>query len=78
MNYRKKLGIEYGDINPNVSSEERIKYINFKLAALGLPVFQEESDGNSAYFIDLFEDIINNFKEKNRLSNVHVICNDTC
>lgn len=73
MNYRKKLGIEYGDINPDISSEERIKYINFKLAALGLPVFDDTSDGDSAYFIDLFEDIIIDFKEKNRLSNIHEI-----
>lgn len=68
MDYRKMLGIEHGDINPDVSSEDKIKYINFKLASLGLPVFEEGVEGNGAYFIDLFEDIIKDFKEKNRMS----------
>ena len=75
MDYRKKLGIEFGDINPDVSSEDRIKYINFKLASLGLPVYREEGDDvtSSSYFIDLFDDIIKDFKEKNRLIDVHEI-----
>ena len=73
MDYRKMLGIEYGDINPDVSSEDKIKYINFKLASLGLPVFEEGIEGDGAYFIDLFEDIINDFKEKNRLSDANDI-----
>ncbi len=66
MDYRKKLGIEFGDINPDVSSEDRIKYINFKLASLGLPVYREEGDDvtSSSYFIDLFDDIIKDFKRK--------------
>ena len=64
MNYRKRLGIDFGDVNPDISREEKVKYINFKLAALGLPVFDDASFGDSGYFIDLFEDIIKNFKEK--------------
>jgi phosphoenolpyruvate carboxykinase (diphosphate) len=73
MNYRKRLGIDFGDVNPDVSREEKVKYINFKLAALGLPVFDDASFGDSGYFIDLFEDIIKNFKEKNRLIDVNEI-----
>ena len=71
MDYRKMLGIEPGDINPDVSSEEKIKYINFKLAVLGLPMYHEASmsESSSDYFIDLFDDIIKDFKEKKRLSN---------
>lgn len=73
MNLRKKLGIEYGDINLNVSAEDHIKYINFKLAAQGLPVCLAEnaSPNSSAYFIDLFDGIIKDYQEKNRLLDVH-------
>lgn len=75
MDFRKKLGIEPGDINPDISHEDRVKYINFKLASLGLSVYREESDSSasSSYFIDLFDDIIKDFKEKNRLIDVHEI-----
>ncbi len=71
MDYQKKLGMDYGNINPEEKSEDRIKYINFKLAALGLPTCHETSENaeSSDYFIDLFDGIIRDFKEKNRLSN---------
>ena len=75
MNLRKKLGIEFGDIEPNISSSDRIKYINFKLASLGLPICQSEGDlySSSSYFIDLFDDIIEDYKEKTRLVDVNEI-----
>lgn len=75
MNLRKKLGIEYGDTNLNIIPEDQIKYINFKLAALGLPAFNSEdtSKESSAYFIDLFDGIIRDYQEKSRLVNVHDI-----
>jgi len=75
MDLRKKLGIEYGDINPDTSSEDRIKYINFKLASLGLPIYHSEGDLNtsSSYFIDLFDDIIKDYKEKTRRINANEI-----
>ncbi len=75
MSLRKKLGIDYGDINPLVSKEDQIKYINFKLATKGLPVYRPDdaANGSGAYFIDLFDDIIKDFQEKNRLQSVHEI-----
>lgn len=75
MNLRKKLGIDYGDIDPKISIEDQIKYINFKLASQGLPIYRSE-DSNAdpgAYFIDLFDGIIKDFQEKNRLVNIHEI-----
>ncbi len=71
MELRKKIGIEYGDVNPDTTSEDRIKYINFKLASLGLPIFRYEEglDTSSSYFIDLFDDIIEDYKEKTRMVN---------
>lgn len=73
MNLRKKLGIDYGDINPNISPDDQIKYLNFKLATLGLPIYRSPgaSSESSAYFIDLFDDIIKDYQEKNRLVNIH-------
>jgi hypothetical protein len=75
MNLRKKLGIEYGDINLNVSMDDHIKYINFKLASLGLPIYRSEETHREAstYFIDLFDGIIKDYQEKTRLMNVHEI-----
>ncbi len=75
MQLRKKLGIEYGDINLNISDDDQIKYINFKLAALGLPVYRSEADSkdSGAYFIDLFDGIIKDYQEKIRMVNVHEI-----
>lgn len=63
MNIRKRLGLDYGDINILTTQEERIKYINFKLAALGLPIHEHTDQA----FIDLFEDVIKDYQEKTRL-----------
>lgn len=69
MSTRKKLGIEYGDINPITSQEDRIKYINFKLASLGLPIFDASKDPSNQdlNFIELFDDIIKDYQEKTRM-----------
>jgi hypothetical protein len=69
MDFRKKIGIEYGDITPNISNEDNIKFINLKLASMGLPIYNAGSEykGSSQYIIDLFEELINDYKEKMRL-----------
>ena len=75
MSNRKKLGIERGNINPITTSDDRIQYINFKLASLGLPIYEtDQSKGtSSAYFINLFDDIIKDYKEKLRMVDVNEI-----
>ena len=75
MSIRKKLGIDYGDVNPITTREDRIQYINFKLASLGLPIYRSENDRNEmdTYFIDLFEDIIKDYKEKKRMVDVNEV-----
>ncbi len=72
---KKKLGIEDGFMSSSVSSEDRIKYINFKLAALGLPIYESKEDvrDSGAYFIDLFDGIIEDYKEKTRRVDVNEI-----
>ncbi|HML36809.1 MAG TPA: hypothetical protein PKA19_05185 [Bacillota bacterium] len=74
MSIRKKLGIDYGDVNPITTHEDRIQYINFKLASLGLPIYRsgDEKD-ESAYFIDLFDDIIKDYKEKKRMVDLNEV-----
>lgn len=75
MDIRKKLGIEFGNIDPNTTSDDRIKYINFKLASLGLPIYKSQvsSGEQNPYFIDLFDDIIKDYKEKNRMVGVNEV-----
>lgn len=75
MSIRKKLGIDFGSLDPITSREDRIQYINFKLAAQGLPIYRskEENKEDNTYFIDLFEDIIKDYKEKSRMVNVNEI-----
>ena len=75
MLIRKKLGIDFGDIDPITTSEDRIQYINFKLASLGLPIYRSDDTNNasSTYFIDLFEDIIKDYKEKTRMADIDEI-----
>ena len=75
MSIRKKLGIEFGNIDPVTSREDRIQYINFKLASLGLPIYHSNDTDNSSntYFIDLFEDIIKDYKEKTRMVDVNEV-----
>lgn len=75
---RKTLGMELGNINPLSSNEDRIKYINFKLAALGLPIYKTPNSDTAdkttgAYFINLFGDIIQDYKEKTRMVDVNEI-----
>ena len=74
MSIRKKLGIDFGNIDPITTHEDRIQYINFKLASLGLPIYRSDSDNETdTYFIDLFEDIIKDYKEKKRLVDVNEV-----
>ncbi len=75
MSIRKKLGINYGDIDPITTQEDRIQYINFKLASHGLPIYRSNtaSEATSTYFIDLFEDIIKDYKEKTRMVDVNEV-----
>ncbi len=78
MSLKKKIGMDFGDLTPLRKQEDIIKYINFKLAMLGQPGFISSNDssissknnstnGDNGYFIDLFEDIIEDYKEKTRL-----------
>lgn len=76
---KKKIGMRKGDLTPLRKREDIIKYINFKLAMLGQPGFvsgQKDNDttndgtkklSDDGYFIDLFGDIIDDYKEKTRL-----------
>lgn len=75
MSIRKKLGIEYGNIDPATTREDRIQYINFKLASLGLPIYRSKDSQNegNTYFIDLLEDIIKDYKEKKRMVDVNEV-----
>lgn len=72
MNIRKKLGMDYGNINPINTSQDRIIYINMKLASLGLPIYHTNNadHASSEYLIELFEDIIDDYKEKTRMANI--------
>lgn len=75
MSIRKKLGIDFGNIDPITTREERIQYINFKLASHGLPIYCSNDTNNktSNYFIDLFEDIIKDYKEKTRMVDMNEV-----
>ncbi|HWQ79041.1 MAG TPA: hypothetical protein VN381_09495 [Anaerovoracaceae bacterium] len=75
MSIRKILGIDFGNIDPINTREDRIQYINFKLASLGLPIYRSNDAGseNGAYFIDLFDDIIKDYKEKKRMVDLNEV-----
>lgn len=75
MSIRKKLGIDYGNVDPITTREDRIQYINFKLASLGLPIYRSNDSQNESgtYFIDLLEDIIKDYKEKKRMVDVNEV-----
>ena len=75
MSIRKKLGIDFGNIDPITTHEDRIQYINFKLASLGLPIYRSDDSNKetSTYFIDLFDDIIKDYKEKKRMVDVNEV-----
>lgn len=72
MSLRKKLGIAFGDHPSDTKHEDRIQYINFKLASLGLPIYKSGQE-HHAYLIELFDDIIKDYKEKTRLVDVNEI-----
>lgn len=75
MSIRKKLGIDFGNINSITTREDRIQYINFKLASHDLPIYRSNDTNNESntYIIDLFEDIIKDYKEKTRMVEVHEV-----
>lgn len=75
MSTRKKLGIDFGNIDPITTREDRIQYINFKLASVGLPIYRSKDAQNatSTYFIDLFDDIIKDYKEKSRMVDLNEV-----
>jgi len=75
MSTRKKLGIDFGNIDPITTREDRIQYINFKLASVGLPIYRskEGQSGTGTYFIDLFDDIIKDYKEKIRMVDLNEV-----
>jgi hypothetical protein len=75
MSIRKKLGIDFGNIDPITTREDRIQYINFKLASLGLPIYRSDDAGSEtgAYFIDLLDDIIKDYKEKKRMVDLNEV-----
>lgn len=68
MDFRKSLGLDYGDVNAVESKEDMFQYINFKLAALGLPsVEKHSSEKDEKVFLDLFEEVIEDYREKKRM-----------
>lgn len=68
MTMKQRVGMDFGDIHPGTTREDRINYINFKLAAMGLPIYRakDQDEADSTHYIDLFEDIIKDYKEKTR------------
>ena len=71
----KQLSISEEKINSVTSREDRVQYINFKLAALGLPIYRPENTqkDTGTYFIDLFQDIIKDYQEKTRLVDINEV-----
>ncbi len=61
--------------------KDMIQYINLQLAALGQPLFYDETDAqkklSNAKFLDLTEGLIKSFKEKSRLLSGHLSPVDT-
>ena len=61
--------------------KDMIQYINLQLAALGQPLFQDESDAqkklSNTKFLDLTEGLISSFREKSRLLSDHLSPVDT-
>lgn len=71
---KKKIGMDFGDLTPLRKRKDVIKYINFKLAMLGQRGFvsseaieEKQKLADDGYFIELFSDIIEDYKEKTRL-----------
>ncbi len=61
--------------------KDMIQYINLQLAALGQPLYYDNSDAVTKYsnarFLSLTEDLINSFREKSRLLSHHLSPVDT-
>ncbi|MGQ1787876.1 MULTISPECIES: hypothetical protein [unclassified Saccharicrinis] len=61
--------------------KDMIQYINLQLAALGQPLFHDETDAmkklSNARFLDLTESLISSFREKSRLLSDHLSPVDT-
>ncbi len=72
MSFQKKLGIESGNIKPTGTKDERIKYINFKLASMGLPPYMDKTKVED-HFIEVFDDIIKDYREKTRRVDINDI-----
>ena len=57
--------------------KDMIQYINLQLAAIGQPLFYDDSDTktklSNEHFISLTEDLIQSFKEKTRLLSNHFV-----
>ena len=64
MNLKKSFGLTKFGKNEIPDQEKMIQYINLKLAGLGQPIYEIETEDN---FLDLAHDLIQNYKEKNRL-----------
>ncbi len=70
--------------NLKMSKKDRkdmIQYINLQLAALGQPLYYDNTDAgtkfSNARFLSLTEDLINSFREKSRLLSHHLSPADT-
>lgn len=61
--------------------KDMIQFINLQLAALGQPLFHDDSDAKTKYsnakFLSLTEGLINSFREKSRLLSDHLSPVDT-
>jgi phosphoenolpyruvate carboxykinase (diphosphate) len=72
---RKKTDMDKKSFNYVATRQDRVQYINFKLASLGLPIYRadERQDNTGTYFIDLFQDIIKDYREKTRLVDINQV-----
>lgn len=61
MDLKRSLGVGY--TASGKEQEQMIKYINLKLASMGLPVYKKADTSE----LEVAEDLIESFKEKNRL-----------
>ncbi len=65
MDLKKSFGITEAGTNEIPKQKRVIEYINLKLAAMGQPYFRGEK--SKMGFLELADDLIKNYKEKNRL-----------
>ncbi|SFE77558.1 hypothetical protein [Thermophagus xiamenensis] len=64
MDLKKSFGISENGINETPKPKRLIEYINLKLAAMGQPIYKSQSRMG---FLELANDLIKNYKEKNQL-----------